>query len=220
MQTQNQPLTELVHRFFDYLPTLAAALAVLLLGLAVAWLVKRAVVRVLVWLRLDRLAGRVGWRAAFGKGDVRVALHNVLGNVAMAVVLLFFLDDALKRLSLTVLARAIDALVFYLPNLVAVAVIVVVGQVIAHTLSGRVALGLEEEGFAHARLMAKILKAALLTIVTVLALWQLEFARQIVLAAFLIAFGSLGVAFAMAVGLGSAKAIDRGWDNLFAKRGQ
>lgn len=87
-----------------------------------------------------------------------------------------------------------------------------------HSNAPRVAEGLAEEGFAQARLMAKTFKGALLTLVAVLALWQLEFARQIVLAAFLIAFGALGVAFALAVGLGSAKALDRGWDALFEKR--
>jgi hypothetical protein len=214
----SQPLAELVHRFSDYLPTLAAGFVVLVLGLAGGWVVKRAVVRVLVWLRLDRLAGRVGWRAAFGKGDVRAALYNGLGNIAMAVVVLFFFDDALKRWGLTVVARVIDAFVFYLPNLALVALIVAVGVMIANAASERVAKGLAEEGFAHARLMAKIFKSALLTIVAVMALWQLEFARQIVLAAFLIAFGALGVAFALAVGLGSARALERGWDSLFEKR--
>ena len=213
-----QPLSELVHRFSDYLPTLAAGLVVLVLGLAAGWVTKRAVVRVLVWLRLDRLASRVGWRAAFGKGDVRAALYNMLGNVAMAVVVLFFFDDALKRWGLTVVARVIDAFVFYLPNLALVALIVAVGVLIANAASERVAEGLAEEGFAQARLMAKTFKGALLTLVAVLALWQLEFARQIVLAAFLIAFGAFGVAFALAVGLGSAKALDRGWDALFEKR--
>jgi hypothetical protein len=40
----------------------------------------------------------------------------------------------------------------------------------------------------------------------------------ILLAAFLIAFGSFGVAFALAAGLGAARALDREWDVLFAKR--
>jgi len=221
MQPQTpQPLTELMHRFADYLPTFAAGLVVLFLGFTAGWVVKRTVVRLFVWLRLDRLAGRVGGRAAFGKGDVRAALYNLLGNVAMVVVVLFFVDDALKRWGLTVVARVIDAFVFYLPNLALVAFIVAVGVVIANGVSHRVAVGLEEEGFAQARLMAKTFKGALLTLVAVLALWQLEFARQIVLAAFLIAFGSLGVAFAVAVGLGSARALDRGWDALFEKRKQ
>ena len=54
--------------------------------------------------------------------------------------------------------------------------------------------------------------------VAALALWELDFARQIVLSGFLVAFGSMGVAFALCVGLGSARAVQRGWDEFFEKR--
>lgn len=221
MQNQTtQPLQELVQRLSDFLPTLAGGLLVLAAGVALGWVLKRSIVRLLVWLRLDRLAGRVGWRAAFGKGDVRAALYELLGNITMFVVVLLFLDDTLKRWGLTALARVIDSLVFYLPNLGLVALIVTAGVVIANGLSARVAEGLEEEGFAHARLFAKSLKGALLALVAALGLWQLAFARQVVLAAFLIAFGSVGVAFALAVGIGSARAIERGWEIVLQKRGR
>jgi Mechanosensitive ion channel, conserved TM helix len=212
------PLEGIVRQFWGFLPSLTAGLLVLGAGLACGWLLKRAIVRLLVWLRLDRLAGRVGWRAAFGKGDVRAELYELLGNVGMAVVVLLFLDETLKRWGLTALARVIDGLVFYLPNLGLVALIVAVGVVVSNGLSTRVADGLREEGFAHARLLGKTLKGALLSLVAALALWQLEFARQIVLGAFLIAFGSVGVAFALAVGIGSAKAIQRGWEIVLEKR--
>ena len=215
-----QPLAELMRRFSEFLPALAAGALVLLAGVALGWLLKRAVVRLLVWLRLDRLASRVGWRAAFGKGDVRAALYGLVGNVGMAVVVLLFLDEALKRWGLTALARAIDTFVFYLPNLGLVALIVGVGVALTNALCARVAEGLEEEGVAQAGLFAKGLKSALLALVVALGLWQLELARQIVLAAFLIAFGAVGVAFALAVGIGSARAIERGWDVVLQKKGK
>ena len=221
MQGQTtQPLRELLQRFSDFLPALTSGLLVLAAGVALGWVFKRAIVRLLTWLRLDRLAGRVGWRTAFGKGDVRAALYELLGNVGMFVVVLLFLDETLKRWGLAALARVIDGLVFYLPNLGLVALIVTAGVVISNGLSARVADGLEEEGFAHARLFAKSLKGALLALVAALGLWQLEFARQIVLAAFLIAFGSVGVAFALAVGIGSAGAIQRAWEIVLEKRKQ
>ena len=221
MQSQTtQPLRELLQRFSDFLPTLTSGLLVLAAGVALGWVFKRAIVRLLTWLRLDRLAGRVGWRTAFGKGDVRAALYELLGNVGMFVVILLFLDETLKRWGLSALARVIDGLVFYLPNLGIVALIVSAGVGISNGLSARVADGLEEEGFAHARLFAKSLKGALLALVAALGLWQLEFARQIVLAAFLIAFGSVGVAFALAVGIGSAGAIQRAWEIVLEKRKQ
>ena len=212
---QVQPLSELYAQFVDFLPTLAGGFLVVGVGVVSGWLAKRAVVRTLVWLRLDRLAGRVGWRAAFAKGDVRGALYNLVGNIAMFLVVLIFLDDALNRWGLTALSSIIATLVVYLPNLALVALIVAVGFLISGTLETRVSETLAEEGVVRARVIGKAVKAAVLTLVFALALWQLQFAREIVLAAFLICFGSIGVAFALGVGLGTAKAIQQGTSNLF-----
>ena len=219
MQDQSvEPLGEFAQRFSDYLPTLAYGLFIFILGIAVGWVVKRAVVRILIWLRLDRLGGRVGWRAAFGKGDVRAALYNLLGSIAMFLVVLVFLDDALKILGLTVLSRMIETLAFFLPNLGLVGLIVGVGVMLSNMVASRMQDTLELEEFAHARLVGTLLKGVLLFVVGALALWQLNLARDLVLAGFLIAFGAMGLAFAMAVGLGTRKAIQRGWESLFDRR--
>lgn len=212
------PLREFAQRFSDYLPSLAAGLFVLVLGIAVGWVVKRAVVRILIWLRLDRLGGRVGWRAAFSKGDVRAALYNLIGTIGMLLVILIFLDNALQILGLTVLSRMIEKLVFYLPNLGLVALIVAVGVLLANVVAGRVQDALELEEFVHARLVGTLFRGVLLFVVGALALWQLGFARNIVLSGFLIAFGAMGLAFAMGVGLGTVKAIQKGLEALFQKR--
>jgi hypothetical protein len=177
-----------------------------------------AVTRILIWLRLDRLAGRVGWRSAFGKGDVRAALYDLLGTVAFVLVVLVFLDNALTIWGLAVLSRLMDNLVFSLPRLALAAFIVALGIAVANAAGERLEAALEEEELPRAALVAKGLKGVLLAVVVALALWELDFARQIVLSGFVIGFGAMGVAFALSVGIGSAKAIQRGWDELFQKR--
>lgn len=219
MQSPDAPLIAgFEQRVLDYLPTLTAGLIVLALGVLVGWLAKRAIVRALVWLRLDRLGGQRAWRAAFNKGDVRSALYSVVGNVAMALIVLVFLDNALQIWGLTVLSRMIDSLLVYLPNVGLVILIVSVGVVLANTLAGRVEAALEEEEIGRAGLLAKLFKTALLAVVGALALWELDFAREIVLAAFLITFGALGVAFAVAAGLGGARAIQRALERYFDQK--
>lgn len=213
-----EPLGALFQRFSDYLPTLAAGALVLGAGVALGWLAKRALVRILIWLRLDRLAGRVGWRSAFAKGDVRAALYDLLGSIAFLLVVLVFLDNALTIWGLAVLSRLLDSLVFSVPRLALAALIVAMGVAISNTAAGRAEEALEEEGLAHASLLAKALKAVLLAVVAALALWELDFARQIVLAGFVIAFGSMGVAFALCVGLGSARTVGRCWEEFLEKR--
>jgi len=215
---QEYSLTEFWQQIGAYLPSLAAGVLVLTIGLLAGWLAKRFVIRLLVWLRLDRLAGRAGWRAAFGKGDVRATLYNLAGNVTGLIIILVFLDDALHRWGLTAISRIIQSIVSYLPNLGLVAIIVGVGTMVSTTLSVRVMETLEEEGVTRARLVGKCVKGSLIAVVTALALWQLHLAREIVLAAFLISFGSIGIAFAVAIGLGSYRAIERALSQLFEKR--
>jgi len=219
MQTiDSTPVIGFRERIANYLPTLTAGLLVVALGVLVGWLAKRAVVRALYWLRLDRIVGQRAWQAAFRKGDVRMALYNVAGNVVMALVVLLFVDNATQIWGLVVVSRLIDALLFALPNVALVLLIAGVGLVLANAVASQVEEALAEEGLAHPRLIAKAVKGALLAIVGALALWQLNFARQVVLSAFLIAFGAIGVAFALAVGIGAARAIQHGLEGLFDRR--
>ncbi|HKQ18295.1 MAG TPA: hypothetical protein VJW75_00980 [Candidatus Eisenbacteria bacterium] len=217
---QTQPLADLWAQFTGFIPTLLAGLLVIALGLAAGWLAKRGTMRLLVWLRLDRIAARAGWRAAFGKGDVRATLYRLVSNVVMIVVTLIFVDDALNRWGLTALALTLNRVVFYLPNLGIVALIVFIGIAVSAALSARVTTALEEEGIRRARLVGKAVKAALIAVVVALALWQLQLAREIVLGAFLISFGSIGIAFALGVGLGTSRAIERGIVELLRKEGE
>ncbi len=217
MQTNQSALATFSDQVFRYLPTLAAGLAVLALGLLVGWVAKHVVVRAMVWLRLDRLGGRTGWRSAFGKGDVRAAMYELVGNVVMVAVVLLFLDNALQIWGLTVLSHLIDRSVFYLPNLGLVALIVAAGLLVSNIVGNGVSTALEDEGFERARLLGRVMKGTLQAVVAALALWQLGFARQIVLAAFYISFGSIGVAFALAVGIGAARAIQGGLERVVTR---
>ena len=139
-----EPLAALIQRFTDYLPTLAAGALVLLAGVMLGWVAKRALVRILIWLRLDRLAGRVGWRSAFVKGDVRAALYDLLGTIALVLVVLVFLDNALTIWGLAVLSRLLDTLVFSVPRLGLAALIVAVGIGISNAVAERAEAAFEE----------------------------------------------------------------------------
>lgn len=214
----SHPVTVFAERVSAYLPSLAAGLLVVALGFAAGWVAKRLFIRVLIWMRLDRLGGRIAWRAAFGKGDVRAALYNLLGNVALGVVALIFIDNALRIWGLVVLSDLIHTAVVYLPNVVLTGAIIGIGFLLASFVASRVEDFLEDEGAPRPRLVARMLKAGLVAIVSALALWQLGLAREIVFWAFVITFGAVGVAFALAVGLGSAKAVQRGWDALGDRR--
>lgn len=211
------PFAGFMQQLSDYLPTLAAGLFIVAVGIVVGWLAKRSTVRVLIWLRLDRLGPRSGWPGAFAKGDVRAPLYALLGNGAWLLVTLVFLENALQIWGLLVLAEMVERVLFFVPNILVALFVVGIGVLVAGSAATRVERALDEEGFARARLIGKVLQSTLTTVVGALALWQLNFAREIVYAAFLIGFGAVGVAFAVAVGLGTSRAVQSGWESLFGR---
>jgi len=218
LQTQS-PLDQFGRQVSDFMPTLLAGLVVVLAGAVAGWILKRAVVRVLLLLRLDRLGGgRSAWRSAIGKGDVRAALYDGVGTIAGSVLFLVFIDNALEIWGLTVLARLVDQIIYYLPTLALAGLISWVGIALSNVFARRVEAVLMEEKVPRTALLVGLARAAFLSVVGALALWELDFAREIVLAAFLIGFGAIGVAFALGVGIGSARAIQAALSSVISSR--
>ena len=77
---------------------------------------------------------------------------------------------------------------------------------------------LAAEKIPRTPLLVGLAKSAFLSVVAALAMWELDLAREIVLAAFLIGFGAIGVAFALGVGIGSARAIQEALTAVIASR--
>jgi MFS family permease len=201
-----------------YLPTLLAGLLVLVLGAIVAWIVSKLVVRILIFLRLDRVVVRLGWGRALEKGDVRHSVFGIVGIITGVLLFLVFLDNAVVIWKLTVLSELLEKLVRLIPQLIVAAIVLGVGWGVATTTSRAVQRTLYQEEFERARLVARIVHAAILIVASAIALVELDIAVTIVTGAFLIAFGALSLCFVLAFGLGSKRAVETMWEERFRHR--
>lgn len=217
----DQPLEsvrDVMANVVDYLPTLLAGFFVLVLGGFAAWVVSKLVVRALIFLRLDRVIGRLGWGRALAKGDVRHSLFGMLGTLAGLLLFLIFLDNAVVIWRLTVLSQLLERLVNLIPQFITAIIIMLVGWGVATAVSRAVQRALVQEEFERARLVSQIVRAALLVLACAIALVELEVAVVIVTGAFLIAFGALALSFVLAFGLGSKRAVERMWEEHLQQR--
>jgi len=201
-----------------YLPTLFAGFVVLVVGAILAWVIAKVIVRILIFLRLDRVIVRLGWGRALDKGDVRHSLFETVGTLCGVLLFLVFLDNAMLIWKLTVLSTLLERFVHLIPRLFTAGVIVLVGWGAATAISSAVQRALVQEEFERARLAGRIVRAALLVVVVAIALVELEIAVGIVTGACLIAFGALAVGFALAFGLGSKRAVELMWEDRLRRR--
>lgn len=216
MNTQPlESVRDVMSNIVGYLPTFFAGLVVVALGAVISWVVAKLVVRILLFLRLDRVVVRLGWGRALEKGDVRHSLFGLIGWVAGVLLLLVFLENAVVIWKLTVLSQLVKKLVLLIPALITAAIILIAGWGIATSVSRAVQRTLYQEEFERARLAGRITYAAIVVLAAAIALVELGIAREIVIGGFLIAFGTLGLSFVLAVGLGSKRAVELMWENRF-----
>lgn len=215
-----ESVPKLVSGITAYLPTLVAGLLVVLLGLIVAWVASKLLVRMLVFMRLDRIFARLRWTDALESGDARHSLFEFLGTVLGVFIFLVFLDNALLIWGLTVMSELFSRLVLAVPQLIISAIVVLVGWSIAAAVSRNVQRTLHQEDFERARLVASIVRWAILVTVAAVALVELGIAVTIVTWAFLIAFGALALCFVLAFGLGSKRGVELMWEERFRRLGE
>ena len=201
-----------------YLPNLLFGLFVLVLGGIVAWIGSKLLVRLLLFLRIDRVISRLGWGRTLEKGDVRHSLFGLIGTVVGILIFLIFLENTVVIWKLTVLSHLLEKLVLLIPQIILAVILLLIGWGVATTVSRSVQRALYQEEFERARLVARIVHAAILVVTAAIALVELNIAVVIVTGAFLIAFGALGLSFVFAVGLGSRRAVEKMWEERFRRQ--
>jgi hypothetical protein len=212
------PFEEMWSGVLRYLPKLAAGLLIVLLGLIICWLVKKAVVRIVILLRLDRALRGVAWARGLEHADVRHNLAAAVGNVAAFLIFLVFLDNAVIVWQLEVLGRLIGNMVFYLPRVIIGGIVLLAGSTIATLVAGRVRTTLAIEGVARAGLVARLCQWGLMIVVAAFTLEELGIAPQLLRTAFSIGLGSLGLTASLAIGLGSRDAVAQMWRSFLERR--
>lgn len=121
-----------------FLPRLAGALALLVIGVLVALLVGRVVTRALRGLGVDDLAERGGVHDVIARAGLGRSLAAVLGvaiRLALTVVVVF---AALSLLGLQLLSQSLNQGVQLLPSLLIGAALVLMGIVLGGFVRGRV----------------------------------------------------------------------------------
>ena len=189
----DQALTFLVHNFL-------AMLVVLLVGVLVAYAARLAVSVTLRLLRFDRFCEKRGVTGAMESAGIALAPTRVAGRAAFWVVMMVFLVLSLAALDIAPMNDLVSRLFVFLPQFLAALVILVLGYVIGVFLQRAALLAAVNAGLPRARVLADAVQILVLLFTVAMALEQVGIGTSIVLATFSVAFGSVGLAVALAFG--------------------
>ena len=184
-------------------PPVLAALLLLLLGWVLAVISQALVTRILRRLGLDRLAEHVGASQTLTDLGVKRTVSGLVGRFVYWLVLLIFVLTAVRRLGLTGVDQALQALTGYLPSILAASLVLFLGLVVARFVGDAVGAFALRAGIRDGHALGAATRYAILALAVILALQQLNLETGLLVMIALIVVGAVALALGLAFGLGS-----------------
>lgn len=195
-------LTSFWTQLAGYVPQLLAAMLLLFVGWILANLARTGVIKLLDLLRFDSLTDKTGIEAFLKQGHVDISLGRLIANLVYWVIIFIVIVTVSNSLGLHMVAELFNKIVLYIPNVIVAILILVFGILIARILNRLVFAYLNNIGVQGALTISTLSEYAMIIFVVFVALEQLEIGTTLLTAAFQIGFGAIGLALALAFGLG------------------
>jgi len=196
------PVKAMSVKLWSYVPALAGAIVILVIGWLVAKLLEAVVARVLKAIRLDEASDKAGISNILAQGDIKLTLSELIGALIYWIVILIVLATALNALNLTIAAEMLGKLVGYVPNILAAVFILVLGSFLANFIATIVRTSAGNAGIGNAKLLGKITHALIVIFAVIAAIEQLQIASALIVLAVNVILISIGIGMALAFGLG------------------
>ncbi|MFA5780454.1 MAG: hypothetical protein WC947_10010 [Elusimicrobiota bacterium] len=198
-----EPVKMMLGKFAQFVPTFMGFLLILLVGWLLAVVLKKVLVKVLVFLKVDMLSGKINLSQLLEKGGIRHTLSEIIGIIFYWIIIFVAIATAINALGLTSVSTVMDRIILYVPNVVIALFILIFGLFLSSFLSSVIVTMSVNAGISHANILGKVVSVIVIVFSAMIALEQLNIAAAIINAVITIIFASMGLAFAIAFGLGS-----------------
>jgi len=206
-------LTSFWTQLASFIPQLIAALLLLFLGWMLAKVARSGVRRLLTTLKFDKITEKSGLEAFMQHAELELSLAGLLSNLVYWLIILVMIVTVANSLGLQMVAELFNKVVLYIPNVIVAILVLVFGTILARFINRLVFAWLNNMEFDGALTVSTFSEYAMMVFVFFIAMEQLQIANELLTAAFIIAFGAVGLAFAIAFGLGAkdwaARVIDK-----------
>lgn len=190
-----------------FLPNLVGGLLILLLGYVIGRVLARIVRAVGTRVGFDRAIARLGFQSRSNDYDPDARTPSYwLGSAVFFVVMLATIMQAARTLNLTFVATGIASFIGYLPHVFGAAVVFAAALYVGNWVRDRLARARPDSAFGSAagsRVLPSAVRGVILALGSFMALRELQIAPEIVNAAFIVTLGAIGLASALAFGLGA-----------------
>ena len=202
-ETLWQPMVGLWTKVAEYLPNIAGALLLLIVGYLVAKGVGIAITKLLKKLGLDKLTEKSGVATAVQSSGFEASASAIIGKIVYWLIFLLFMIAAADSLGLPRVSDTINGFVQYLPKLIGAMLVVIIGLFAAHLVRSAVETASASMQLDYGKPLGTLIYMLIVIIVVSLAIGQLEIETDLLNQVVSIILFAVGAAVALSLGMGT-----------------
>lgn len=188
--------------FIEFLPTLLAAIIVFIIGWLIAIFLGKVANRIVKTIKLDLLLVKLGFRKALAKAKLKLDSGKFFDELVKWFFIIVFLMTAVDILGLKEVTLFLKTILFYLPNVIIAAIVLLAAVIIANFMQRLVRASADAAGLSSSGAVGGIVKWAILVFGFVIALTQLGIATTLIQTIVIGLIAMFALAGGLAFGLG------------------
>lgn len=196
-------LTQIFVDIINFIPNLVNGLIILLVGYGIATLVRWILSNVLGRIGFDPLVERSGITGSLRGLGVQTPLSKIVAQTVFFLLLISFLITATRLMGLEAVARLLEQVLTFLPNIIAALIVFLLGGVVAQFVGNLIGTMATNSGLSYGARLGRIVQHLISLFVVILALGVLGIDTNILVTALTIAIASFGLALGLGLGLGA-----------------
>lgn len=185
-----------------FLPSLIGAILILIIGWIIAKIFRAIIVKFLKLIRFNVVTEKARVDQFLADGGVKSTSIDIIGSLFYWLIMLIVILTAFNSLGLSAASELFNQVFLFIPNIIVAVLVLILGLFLANFISQALVTYLKNIEIDNAESIGKLTNYAIIVFVFSIALSQLDIGRELISNAFLIVFGALCLALALAFGLG------------------
>ncbi len=199
-----EPVLGIWEKMVGLIPHLMAAIVIILIGFFASRVIASACEHIFKRLKLDSWTSRVGLNEVMARIGLGKSPTLFVSALVYWFIMVVFIVSAANVLNLDFLSKVLEIFILnFLPKVIAAIIIGFAGLLLARFMENTVYNSAMANNLKGGKSFAKIINFVILVFTGILAIEQLGLDMKIIRSSINILMASLGLAFAIAVGLGA-----------------
>ncbi len=197
-----EPARTVLAQISQFVVSALLVIIILIIGWLLSKMVKAIVSKALKLIKIDTISDRIELGKLLSKGGITYSLSDLVGVICYWLGLLVTFMVAVNAVGLTIAADLLNQVVLYIPNVIAALFILILGMFVSTILKTIVQTAASNAGLNQGKFLAQIVETIVVVFAFFVALEQLKIGIQLTQVTLGIILGSIGLALALAFGLG------------------